>query len=193
MSVLSDAAGGAAEAVAKPLLPWMILGAVVLLAALTGGAFYQGWSMRGDREAAKELKVQQQMQAEIEAQRAIGDKLAADLEAEKRNIKTVTVEVVKQVPKVVTKYVEKKGEAPKDIPPAVYTNGFVGLWNDSLAARVPKPTGGADDPAGGSDLVRAPFDSADILTNHAVNAGQYAECRAQLNKLIDFEMARQKK
>lgn len=193
MSAIEDAAGAAASAVAKPFIPWLILGVVALMAALAGGGFYEGWTMRGDREAANELKIQQAMQQEIDAQRARGDRLAAALEKEKQNIKTVTVEVVKEVPKVVTKYVEKKGEAPKAIPAAIYTNGFVGLWNDSLAARMPVAAGGAHGPAAGSDLVRARIDSADILTNHAVNAGQYAECRAQLNKLIDFEQARTKK
>lgn len=193
MSTLTDAAGAAASAVAKPFLPWMILGCVVLFGALMGGAYYEGWTMRGDREAAKELQAQQAMQKQIDDQRARGDQLAADLEKEKQNIKTVTIEVVKEVPKVVTKYVEKKGEAPKAIPPAIYTNGFVGLWNDSLSARMPVSASGPDGAAGGSDIVRARIDSADILTNHAVNASQYAECRAQLNKLIDFEQARQKK
>ncbi|ATI15733.1 DNA-packaging protein [Bordetella phage vB_BbrM_PHB04] len=188
MTVVSDAAGAAAKAVARPFLPWLILAGVLLVAALTGGAFYKGWDMRGDREAANQLKAQQKLQAEIDAQRARGDKLAADLELEKRNIKTVTVEVIKEVPKVTKVYVEKPGEPPKAIPPAVYTNGFVRVWDRALRPDLPAAAGEPAGPSGGADLARAPVDSPDILNNHAVNASQYAECRAQLNALItDWE------
>jgi len=188
MTVVADAAGAAAKAVARPFLPWLILAGVLLVAALTGGAYYAGWDMRGDREAAKQLKAQQELQAEIDAQRERSNKLAAELELEKRNIKTVTVEVIKEVPKVTKVYVEKPGEPPKAIPPAVYTNGFVRLWNRALRPDLPASAGESAGAPGGADLAQAPIDSPDILNNHAGNAEQYAECRAQLNALIsDWE------
>lgn len=193
MNVVADAAGEAAKAVARPFLPWLILAGVLLVAALTGGAYYQGWSMRGDREAAKQLEAERKMQAEINRQRERGDKLAVDLELEKQNIKTVTVEIIKEVPKVTTVYVEKPGEAPKAIPPAVYTWGFVGMYDRALRPDLPGTAGQFARPPGGSDLARAPVDSPLILQTHTVNAAQYAECRAQLNKLIDYELARQQK
>lgn len=183
MNLAASVAGGAAK---RTLLPWAILAAVVLWGASAGFAYYEGWARRGDHEAAQQLKTEREWQAKVEAERKRGDALALDLEAEKRNIKTVTVEVIKEVPKVTTVYVEKPGEAPKPIPPAVYTWGFVGLWNDALAARLPGAAGEPAGAAGAADLARAPIDSPDLLENHAVNAGKYAECRAQLNALIDW-------
>lgn len=185
MNVVADAAGAAAKAVARPFLPWLILAGVLLVAALVGGAFYKGWDMRGDREAAKQLEAKKKLQDEIDRQRARSEQLASDLEDEKRNIKTVTVEVIKEVPKVTTVYVEKPGEAPKPIPDAVYTWGFVGLYDRALRPDLPATAGEFAHSSSGSSIARAPVGSADILGNHVVNASQYAECRAQLNALID--------
>lgn len=177
---------GLAATAARPLLPWMILAGVLALAGVVGGSFYEGWSMRGDREAAKQLVAEREWAAKIEAERKRGDGLAQELELEKQNIKTVTVEVIKEVPKYTTVYVEKPGETPKPIPSAVIVWGAVGLWNDALAAGMSGASGKPARPAGATDLSRSPLDTPDLLNNAAINFGKYAECRAQLNKLIDF-------
>lgn len=174
------------------LNPWALLGALLLAIALAGGGYYEGWEKRGDHEAALALKAKEAADKALEQERVRGDQLATDLEHEKQNIKTVTVEVVKEIPKVTTVYVEAPGEAPKPIPPGIYTNGFVRLWNSALF-----PTGGVRsaageslDLSGGADTVRAKIDSPDILANAGDNFGKYAECRTQLRKLIDFEKGR---
>lgn len=163
----------------------------LVLAALVAAAGYGGWEFRGDHEAAKQVKAAQAWQKLMDAEVARGNKLAADLETEKQNIKTVTVEVIRRVPEVTTVYVEVPGETPKAIPDAVFTRGFVGLWNDALAADLSGAAGKpADPPAETYALVRARINQADVLTNHTINAGRYAECRAQLNKLIDWHEGR---
>lgn len=188
--LLEDVAGTALKTAARPYLPWVILAAVLLLGSLLGWSFYEGWSMRGDREAANQLEAVRAWQAKLDAERVRGDKLAGELELEKRNIKTRIVEVVKEIPKVTTVYVEKPGEAPKTIPPAVYTTGYVRLWNNALTG-LPVATSEPVGSTGGSDLARSNIDSPDLLTNHAINASKYAECRAELNKLIDWHQGKQ--
>lgn len=187
---VGDAVEEVAVAAARPALPWLILAVVAVVLSLMAGSFYQGWSMRGDREAAVKLEAERAAAKLLAAEKARGDALAADLETEKRNIKTVTVEVIKEVPKVTTVYVEKPGEEPKAIPPAVYTWGFVGLYDRALRPDLPATASQFARPPGATDITRAPIDSPDILSIHVENAGKYAECRAQLNKLIDFELGR---
>jgi hypothetical protein len=172
------------------LNPWALLGALMLAIAIAAGGYYEGWEMRGDHEAAVALKVKERADKALADERARGERLAADLEEEKRNVKTVTVEVVKEVPKVTTVYVEVPGEAPKAIPPAVITWGAVRLYNRALRPDLPGSAREFAYPPGGTDVTRAPVDTPDILSVHAENGGKYAECRAQLNKLIDFELGR---
>lgn len=172
--------------------PWAILGAVLFAIALAGGGYYEGWQKRGDHEAAVQLEIVNQKNIQIEVERARADGLASELEQEKQNIKTVTVEVIKQVPMVTTIYTERVGDAPLPIPPAVYTVGFMRLWNDALFATSQLPTGAGQplDISGGADTLRAKIDSPDVLYNHLENAGKWAACRAQLRKLIDVEKGR---
>lgn len=171
--------------------PYAIIGALLLSIGLAGGGYYAGWDQRGDHEAAIALKVKDKADIALKAARERADGLAGELADEVRNIKTVTVEVIKEVPKVTTVYVEVPGEIPKIIPPAVYTYGFVRVWNDALYAGSLRPGAGQPaDNAAGADTVRAAIDSPDILSNAAENFSKYAECRAQLKKLILFEKGR---
>lgn len=165
---------------------------IVIAIALAAGGFYEGWDMRGDHEAAIALKAKADADKLIAAEKLRGDGLANDLEIEKRNIKTVTIETIKEVPKVTTVYVEVPGEAAKPIPPAVVVWGAVRLYNHALRPDLPDAASQFAYPAGATDLTRSPVDTPDILTVHVENAGKYAECRAQLNKLIDFELGRNK-
>jgi hypothetical protein len=184
--IIETVAEEAVATAAKPMLPWMILGGLLLLASLVGGAFYKGWEMRGDRDAALQAKAEKEWQSKVDAERERGEKLAAALEVEKQNIKTVTVEVVKEIPKYTKVYVERPGDAPKPIPPAVINWGAVGLYDRALRPDLPSTAGEFARPAGATDLTRSPADVADVLGADAENAGRYAECRAQLNALIDW-------
>lgn len=166
--------------------PYVIISALCILIATGAGGFGFGWAVRGDHDDAIALKVKKEHDEKVEAERKRGDGLAVELDEEKRNIKTVTVEVVKEIPKVTTVYKESPNAPIQPIPDPVYTYGFVRLWDSALSTGVLATTGDAADQARGADIVRAPFKQADILENHAVNASKYAECRAQLNKLIDW-------
>lgn len=166
--------------------PYSILAGLIVSIGLAVGGYAAGWSQRGDHEAANALKEKIAADAELKKERERGDALAVDLEAEKRNIKTVTVEVIKEIPKVTTVYVEVPGETPKIIPPSVITFGAVRLYNHALRPDLPESASEFAYPPGATDITRAKVDTPDILAVHAINASKYAECRVQLNKLIDW-------
>lgn len=176
-------------------IPWVAL--VFLLAVGGVGIFgyHKGAQLQALTDQAKYQKAQQEAetkwQAMLDAANAKGNQLAADLEKEKANIKTVTVTVVKEVPKVTTVYKDSLNAPTQTIPDPIVTWGFVRLWNDALEPSVQHDVSHAAGlPASAADiadLIRSPAKLDDILTNQAVNASQYAECREQLNRLIDFE------
>lgn len=171
--------------------PYAILGGVLLLIAAAGGGYYEGWSHRGDREAAIQLELVNEKNVQIEVERVRADGLAAELEVEKLNIKTVTIEKIKEVPSVTTIYKESPDAPVQVIPDPVYTLGFMRVWNGAYGTMLmptspSRPVGAP----GEADIVRAKIDSADILFNHVENAGKHAACYAQLNKLIDLELGR---
>lgn len=170
--------------------PYALLGGLILAISLAGGGYYQGWERRGDHEAAVQLKATLAANKLLAEEKLRGDGLAAELELEKRNIKTVTIEVIKEIPKVTTVYVEVPGETPKAIPPAVITFGAVRLFNRSLRPDLPAGASEFAYPPGATNVTRAPVDTPDILAVHAENGAKYAECRTQLNKLIDYELGK---
>lgn len=167
---------------------------ILAIVAAFGGGNWLGWELRGDHEKAiqsdEKDKIVAEWQAKVAKEKKVGDDTLVALEAERRNIKTVTVEVIKQIPKVTTNYVEVQGEPLKIIPPAIFTNGFVRLWNNALfAGQLSYSLSELTDEARGTDQVRAKIDSPDILANATENFAKYADCRAQLNKLIDWHTA----
>lgn len=193
--VVEDAAKVAAgSAGGVSFLPWAILAVVLAIGAAGAFGYYKGNSTRGQLDAANyaaaQKKADDAWQGKIDAANARGDKLASALELEKNNIKTVTVTQIQRVPVVTKSYAEKFGETLKAIPPAVYTAGFVGVWNNALDPSVehelPIPAGVAPGAAGDPNVARAAIDTPDVLDNAVVNGGKYADCRAQLNKLIDW-------
>lgn len=163
---------------------YLLLAAILLF----GGGGSTGWKLRGDHEAALQLEAKKDWDKKLAEEKARGDDLAVKLEAEKNNIKTITIESIREIPKVTTIYVEKPGEAAKTIPPAVIVWGAVRLFNRTLRPDLPITASELAYPAGTTDITRATVDFPDVLNVHTENAGKYAECRAQLNKLIDWEV-----
>ena len=194
VSAVEDVAKVAGGSAGGSFLPWALLAVVVAIGAAGAFGFYKGDAMRAAQDSAKYAAAQKRAddawQAKVDTQRARGDKIAADLETEKANVKTVTVTVVKEVPKVTTVYKEKAGAPSIPIPAAVYTWGFVRLWDDALDPSVKHDVSAAAgvpaSAAADADLVKSSVSTADVLGNEAQNAGQYADCRNQLNALIDW-------
>jgi hypothetical protein len=140
------------------------------------------------------------MQAAAEnllAEQARGNQLAADLGAKKTELRTVTDKLNREIQNVTTLYRRAIGAQAEPLPPALFTAGFVRVWNDALSGAVspvPMPasgtaTGGTDatpNGAGTADDLIVGITRADLLTNHVRNGEGYASCRAQLNALIDW-------
>lgn len=165
--------------------------AILLSVAVTFGAgAYTAHHYDIIKAKADALEAQQEAAKQLEAERKRGNDLADDLEAEKRNIKTKEIEVIREIPKFTTVYVENANEAPKPIPPSVVTWGAVRLYDTALRPDLLPSAREFAYPPGASGLTRSPAQTADILAIHAINAARYAECRSQLNKLIDFELGR---
>lgn len=149
---------------------------------------------RAANAAAKEMKAAAE---HLLAEQARGNQLAADLGAKKTELRTVTDKLNREIQNVTTLYRRAVGAQAEPLPPALFTAGFVRVWNSALsgaASPVPVPaTGTATSrtdtaPSGtatADDLIVG-VTRADLLTNHVRNGEGYASCRAQLNALIDW-------
>ncbi|SAK98553.1 hypothetical protein AWB80_07550 [Caballeronia pedi] len=191
MSVIEDVekvAGGGS------ILPWAILAVVLAIGGAGALGYYKGDAARGARDelayAQAQKKADDAWQSKLDAATDIGSKLSATLAHAQQQVQTVTVTQIQRVPVVTKSYAEQFGETLQAIPPAVYTVGFVGVWNNALDPSVehavPVPAGVAAGSAGDPNVARAGIDSADVLSNAIVNGGKYAACRNELNALIDW-------
>ncbi|AJQ47936.1 MULTISPECIES: hypothetical protein [Pseudomonas] len=134
---------------------------------------------------------------ELIASQVYGNQLAADLVAKRDELRAVTDKLNGEIQRVTTLYRRALDAQPEPLPPALFTVGFVRVWNSALfgtatAAAVPTTgttTSGADaSPSGASaadDLI-AGVTRADLLANQVSNGEGYAACRAQLTKLITW-------
>lgn len=173
--------------------PWLLFGGLLTAIVMAGGGYYTGWEQRGEHEiavqAAAKDKIVAEWVAKVKEQKEIGDGLLVKLEDERRNIKTVTVEIIKEIPKYTTVYKESPDAPLQTIPVNIYTRGFVRMWDRALTTELSSTSIASSelaDKAGDADLVRAKIATGDILSNHVENAAKYADCRAQLNRIIDW-------
>lgn len=78
------------------------------------------------------------------------------------------------------------GQSGPADPDVRFSAKFIRLYNDGIAARVPTAAGGNAGEAEGTGTAHAD----DILDNAAENGTRWAECRVQLNKVIEYETAK---
>lgn len=201
----------------KPLLIWLLVVAAAVggLALTHRDGYEQGFALAkaqgdaalskqaGEREeemrrlaesSAAELK---KAADELITEQARGNKLAADLVAKRDELRAVTDKLNGDIQRVTTLYRRALDAQPEPLPPAVFTAGFVRVWNSSLSGTaapvaVPSPvsasgrTDAAGAGAGAADDLIAGVTRADLLANHVRNSEGYASCRAQLKKLIEW-------
>ncbi|MBA6065956.1 DNA-packaging protein [Pseudomonas mosselii] len=138
------------------------------------------------------------------AEQARGNQLAADLGAKKDELRAVTDKLTGEIQHVTTLYRRSLETQPEPLPPAAFTVGFVRVWNSALfgtAAAIAVPSSGATPSgadaasarAGAADDLIAGVTRADLLANHLRNSEGYATCRAQLNKLIEWNTSNGRK
>ena len=134
---------------------------------------------------------------ELIASHAYGNQLAADLVAKRDELRTVTENLTGEIKRVTTLYRRALDAQPETLPPALFTVGFVRVWNSALfgtTATVAVPpssitSSGVDAAAvraSAADELIAGVTRADLLANQVRNGEGYADCRAQLTKLITW-------
>ncbi|MBP2843759.1 DNA-packaging protein [Pseudomonas sp. PNP] len=203
----------------KPVAIWLLV-LVVAVGALTlihSHGYDQGFALakaQGDAaldKAAKDHEAELRYLAEsaviglkkasdeLIASQAYGNQLAADLVAKRDELRTVTEKLNGEIQRVTTLYRRALDAQPETLPPALFTVGFVRVWNSALfgttaaaSVAVPSPgsaSSGADATAtgaGAADDLIAGVTRADLLANQVRNGEGYAVCRAQLTKLIEW-------
>lgn len=201
----------------KPLLIWLVVLAAVVggLALTYSDGYDQGFALaKAQGEAALDKKnteheaelrrLAEAAAAELKkaaddllASQARGNQLAADLGAKRDELRAVTDKLTGEIQRVTTLYRRALDEQPEPLPPAVFTAGFVRVWNSALfgttaAIAVPatgSTTSGTDAAASGAsaadDLIVG-ITRADLLANQIRNGEGYSACRAQLKKLIEW-------
>lgn len=174
-------------------LNWRVIAVAVAAVVL----FALGWMVRGwiaDRDMNATLLAHEQERVErIEAaNRAVaaaeqtGRETSAKYEARIREISTVSQ-------KLKTEVLHAQSKAISSNAPVCSLDGsWVRVYDEAL-----RPASGQDSPtgepaattqgAGASGDGASSANQWDVLWVHTENASRWAECRAQLNSLIDFE------
>lgn len=201
----------------KPVLIWLVVVAISVggLALNHSDGYDQGFAAakaEGDAALATQAKEHEaelryiaesaaiglkKAADELIASQAYGNQLAADLVAKRDELRTVTDKLTGEIQRVTTLYRRAVDAQPESLPPAVFTVGFVRVWNSALfgtAAAVAVPASGSTSSgtdaagagAGAADDLIAGVTRADLLANQIRNGEGYSACRAQLKKLIEW-------
>ncbi len=201
----------------KPVVVWLLVlaAAVGALVLIHSHGYDQGFALakaqgdaaldKQDKEHEAELRFMAESAVislkkaadELIASQAYGNQLAADLVAKRDELRAVTDKLTGEIQRVTTLYRRALDEQPEPLPPAVFTVGFVRVWNSALfgttTAAAVSPSGitssGVDAAAArasAADDLIAGITRADLLANQIRNGEGYADCRAQLTKLIKW-------
>lgn len=172
---------------------------------LVGSVFIGGWVVKGDFDSAKIISLQSAQAKEIadlkaqeDADRkaaadAVAAKIAAADEAGRMQVSILTGQlqrkrVIAQSIQMEISHEEKVNPNPV-LPDNELTTDWVRIYNKALRSdsHGPTATSRINDESGRSNLsVGSGFTEWDALRNHAINAENYADCRARLSSLIDF-------
>jgi hypothetical protein len=121
-----------------------------------------------------------------------GDDLASQLVTTKQELRRNTDKLTGEINRVTTLYRRALDATPEPLPTAVFTTGFVRVWNEGLnptAMRARQPASGAAATSGGPgavDDLDSGITPAVLLTNQVRNSEKHASCRAQLTSLIEY-------
>lgn len=171
--------------VAGKLLELII--AFLLLLVLVGGPYWLGMRHQSATDQIAQQKAQLALQQKLAAQDAAGRKIADKLDIAQVRTQVIYRTITREVPHVIVKYRSAPGAPLQALPRAVFTRGFVGVWNCALDPGLPDCAGespqatGAGDPALDSGITEH-----DIIANHIANAHACDDIRKQLNALIEW-------
>lgn len=148
----------------------------------------------------KEHAVEKQIAADADLARlrieqGKNNQLASQLADTKENLRQTTDRLTGDVARVTKLYRRALNTPPEPLPAAVFTTGFVRVWNAANGITpnpaMPTPNGSGRTPAPASGTGNADdFDSGvtqeQLLTNQVRNGELYGICRAQLKDLINW-------
>jgi hypothetical protein len=133
--------------------------------------------------------------ADLRAEQAKGNQLASQLADTKDNLRKTTDKLTGEIAHVTTLYRRALNAQPEPLPVAVFTTGFVRVWNTangiSTAMPAPNSASGTATPssgAGTADDLDSGLGQDQLLTNQVRNGELHGTCRAQLNNLIDWTL-----
>lgn len=188
-----------------------LVGAVILFVEHTRQAGYDEGFIAGEAKGAEPY---QKLKDEVEGERLAlaredlakaqataqlileqtkrGDDLASQLVTTKQELRRNTDKLTGEINRVTTLYRRALDAPPEPLPTAVFTTGFVRVWNEGLnptAMRARQPASGAaatSGSPGAADDLDSGVTPAVLLTNQVRNSEKHASCRAQLTSLIEY-------
>jgi len=123
------------------------------------------------------------------------DQLAKQLADTQRLQRQTSERLTGEINRVTTLYRRALNKPPEPLPAAVFTTGFVRVWNSANgiaansglpAAETARRAAAPSDPTTAADQLDSGVSQGDVLINHTRNAELHASCRAQLNSLINW-------
>jgi hypothetical protein len=131
--------------------------------------------------------------ADLRAEQVKGNQLANQLADTKDHLRQTTEQLTGEIDHVTKLYRRALDAQPEPLPTAVFTTGFVRVWNtaNGISTSMPTPnsasgTAAPSNGAGAADDLDSGLGQARLLTNQVRNAELHGTCRAQLNNLIDW-------
>lgn len=147
------------------------------------------------RDAEAAATAAQMANAELLKEQARNNQLAGQLADTKENLRRTTDRLNGDIALVTTLYRRALDAKPEPLPVAVFTAGFVRVWNTANgiatrpAVQTPNGSGRAAAPASGAgtaDDLDSGLTQKQLLTNQVRNAELHSACRAQLTGLINW-------
>ncbi len=132
---------------------------------------------------------------QLRAEQGKGNQLASQLADSKETLRQTTDRLTGDIARVTKLYRRALNVLPEPLPAAVFTVGFVRVWNtaNGIAPSPAMPTtngsGRTSAPASGSgtpDNLDSGVTQEQLLTNQVRNGELYGICRAQLRDLINW-------
>ncbi|RTY72295.1 MULTISPECIES: hypothetical protein [Pseudomonas fluorescens group] len=124
-----------------------------------------------------------------------GNELAVQLAESKEALRQTTDRLTGEITRVTKLYRRELDAKPEALPVAVFTTGFVRVWNTANgiapSPAMPTPNGSGRTPApasgtGTADDLDSGVTQKQLLTNQVRNGELYGICRAQLKDLINW-------
>lgn len=163
--------------------------ALGLIIVLVGGPYWLGLRHQREVDQAATERAAATAAQRLSAAQARGELLAMQLAQARANARVVYRTIREEVPRVTVVYRPAPGAPLEPVPRAVFTVGFVGLWNRALfAGELPGAASESADSAAATHTADPALDAGitedDVLRNHVDNAQICSDIRAQLEALI---------